>query len=54
VVKDGNGYAGLAFHLPCALPQVLPHRVTPEQQAEVWRAVHEVLDRQMTRTGDGQ
>lgn len=51
VVKDGNGYLGISFHLPCALPQVLPHHITREQQAEIWRAVHAVLDHEMTRTG---
>lgn len=52
VLKEGNQFIGTAFHLPCALS--LPQGPTASRQAEVWRAVHAVLDREMTRLGGAQ
>lgn len=61
VLKEGNQYIGLAFHLPCRLPDELANRLAPDdrahlraQEINVWRAVHAVLDREMTRLGGVQ
>jgi len=54
VVRDGEMFTGLAFHLPCALPLLLANGPTRQQQADIWRQVHAVLGQQMSRTGDGQ
>ena len=54
VIGEGDRCRGLAFHLPCALPLPLSQGPTGKQQADIWRAVHTVLDQQMQRTGDGQ
>lgn len=58
VLREGSQYIGLAFHLPCHLPDVLASRLAPpdrnrlrQQELEVWRAVHAVLDDKMTRLG---
>lgn len=59
VLRDGRQFIGLAFHLPCRLPDELANRLAPadrnrlrQQELEVWRAVHAVLDNKMTRLGD--
>lgn len=58
VVKENNSYLGLAFHLPCRLPDELAKRLAPgdrerlqHQELAVWRAVHDVLGNEMTRLG---
>ncbi len=58
VHRQGNGYVGLAVHLPCGLPQRLRSAVRlPRGQdlhsfeLETWKKVHEVLDREMMRVG---
>lgn len=52
VVQENESCIGLAFHLPHAWP--LSGGPLPQRQTDIWRAVHAVLDREMTRMGDGQ
>lgn len=62
VQQADKRYVGLAFHLPCGLPQELldkldkadQARLTPEYQGQVWQQVHCVLDQQMTRIQGGR
>ncbi len=51
VLKEGVQFIGVAFHLPCALPLQLRQPVQISRQADIWRAVHSVLDQNMTRLG---
>ncbi len=58
ILRENRGYIGFAFHLPCRLPDELANRLTRtdrdhlrNQELEVWRAVHAVLDNTMTRLG---
>jgi len=58
VLRESRQFIGLAFHLPCRLPDDLANRLAPadrnrlrQQELEVWRAVHAVLDNKMTRLG---
>lgn len=58
VARNTQGkFVALAYHLPCKLPAELLQALSPQErewiagkQLEVWRSVHEVLDRQMQRT----
>lgn len=58
ILREGRQFIGLAFHLPCRLPDELANRLAQadrgrlrQQELEVWRAVHAVLDSKMTRLG---
>lgn len=55
LVQDKNNrYWCLAFHLPCALPEMLqkklgPNKINPHDQLCVWKQVHGILDKEMER-----
>ena len=56
VTKTTEGYIGLAYHLPCGIPNELLNVLGAkdrawiiEQQLDVWRSVHGILDQQMQR-----
>lgn len=58
VAKTEQGYIGVAYHLPCGIPNRLLNALTVAdrnwivgQQLNVWRSVHGILDRQMQRIG---
>lgn len=54
VLQSPEGqYIGIAYHLPCKLPNSLADSSWPEdRQIEVWHKVHQVLDQEMTRIED--
>lgn len=56
VTKTEQGYIGVAYHLPCSIPNELLSALTAEdrtwivgQQLGVWKKVHGVLDHHMQR-----
>jgi len=56
VIQTGNGqYRGLAYHLPCGLPDAFTSNQKgrywkeANQQIEVWQTVHQTLDQWMER-----
>lgn len=58
VVQNGHGLVPVAVHLPCAVPEILRKRLSPQDQqwvadnqSEVWRTVHRALGQHMTRFG---
>lgn len=62
VIQQSDGsYVGLAFHLPCAIPNELMEKLeqgtrkklTTAYQMSVWEQVHHVLDMKMTRIPGG-
>lgn len=56
VAKTAQGYVGVAYHLPCGIPNELLNALTAAdrtwiigQQLSVWQKVHGILDQQMQR-----
>lgn len=56
VSKTTQGYVGMAYHLPCSIPNELLDKLNPAdrtwitgQQLTVWQTVHGILDQQMQR-----
>ena len=56
VTKTTQGYVGMAYHLPCSIPNELLNKLNPadrtwitNQQLTVWQTVHGILDQQMQR-----
>ena len=54
VCKGAEGYYGMAFHMPCDLPETVKGRVhgaTPTLLQSTWGTVHEILNIQMKNLG---
>jgi CRISPR-associated protein Cmr1 len=49
VIRGQQGFVGLAFHLPCKLPDKLSPSLPVPRQIQVWEKVHARLDKEMTR-----
>jgi CRISPR-associated protein Cmr1 len=51
VVRSGDAYFGIVFHLPCAIPRDFHRPGVPDGQGQltVWRKVHGVLDSTLVR-----
>jgi CRISPR-associated protein Cmr1 len=56
VTKIDQGYIGVAYHLPCAIPKELQDALNPQdrnwinqQQLSIWQTVHQSLDATMQR-----
>ena len=55
VIQTSDGYRGIAYHLPCRMPDTLVKKLRddkwqdPKCQKQVWEKVHAVLDEQMKR-----
>lgn len=48
IIRSGQNFAGIIFHLPCALPkemtQGLKNTPSIQQQIEIWQSVHQSLN----------
>ncbi|EIC30035.1 MULTISPECIES: hypothetical protein [Methylomicrobium] len=48
IIRSGQNFAGIIFHLPCALPkemtQGLKNAPSIQQQIEIWQSVHQSLN----------
>ncbi len=51
IMASGDKYQGIAYHMPCGIPDTLHHeKYVAAQQLRIWREVHTQLDNEMERT----